>query len=116
VSAAGYGVKTITLRGQDVLFRTGQAEALGTKLRAAPRDRSQESGVRNQGSGVRGQGSSVKTRSSVLSPQPSVLSPSAVRVLPPPSGETLHEVYLRLPQNYLTEPDSLLAVLRRRLT
>jgi hypothetical protein len=37
-----------------------------------------------------------------------------VRVLPPPAGEKLHEVYLRVTANYL-EPETLLAVLRKRL-
>jgi hypothetical protein len=35
-------------------------------------------------------------------------------VLPPPSGERLHEVYFRPPANAM-EPETLLAVLRRRL-
>ncbi len=136
VSAAGYGVKTITLRGQDVLFRTGQPDALAERLRApsspigggvspgrSPRlTEGALSSTASTPSGTRGGAATTpsrRTRGSVqppaLNPQSSVLSPSAVRVLPPLSGETLHEVYLRVPPSYL-EPDTLLAVLRRRLS
>ncbi len=136
VSAASYGVKTITLRGLDVLFRTGQPDALSTRLRApsspigggvslgrSPRltegalssTASTPTGTRAGAVTTRGTRAKGSVQPPALSPQSSALSPSSVRVLPPPSGESLHEVYLRLPQNYL-EPDTLLAVLRRRLS
>jgi transcription-repair coupling factor (superfamily II helicase) len=87
VAAAGVGVRTITLRGQDVLLRTERAEATAEQLRSGG-----------------GMGSSP-TRS----------EPATVRVLPPPTGEKLHEVYFRPAPAALAEPATLLAVLRRRL-
>ncbi|CAG0970326.1 Transcription-repair-coupling factor [Phycisphaerales bacterium] len=42
-------------------------------------------------------------------------SGGTVRPLPPKEGETLAEVYFRPPPNYLTEPDTVLAVIRARL-
>ncbi|MFM9996719.1 MAG: transcription-repair coupling factor [Phycisphaerales bacterium] len=118
VAAAGLGVKIITIRGQDVLFRVERTEALAAKLNEKREREAPPQSVR----------SSVPARSferrlaAATAPRPGAASPglaapdvSAVRVLPPPSGETLHEVYLRVPRNYL-EPDTLLAVLRKRLT
>jgi transcription-repair coupling factor (superfamily II helicase) len=76
VGAALLGVRTIAIRGQDVLFRSDRPNEVASKLGGA-----------NAG---------------------------PVRVLPPPSGEKLHEVYWRPPQNYL-DPETLARVLRKRL-
>src|SRR5437588_9113925 len=49
-----------------------------------------------------------------LFPYTTLFRSGAVRVLPPPSGEKLHEVYWRPPANYL-DPETLVRVLRKRL-
>jgi len=90
VAAAGVGVRTISIRGQDVLLRTEQAEATAQRLRGGP-----DVG----GAPVR------------RPPQ----AAATVRVLPPPTGEKLHEVYYRPLPAAMAEPGTLLAVLRKRL-
>jgi hypothetical protein len=82
VLAAAVGVRTIAIRGQDLLLRSENPAATAERLRAAAPARS--------------------------------AGDAAIRVLPPPSGERLSEVYFRPPPNSL-EPETLLAVLRRRL-
>ncbi len=118
IAAAAHGVKTITLRGRDVLFRTDQPEALAEKLRTASSP---------PGGGER-RSRELGAPSPTATPPPRIrrgapsatlahrsgLTTTAVRVLPPPSGESLHEVYLRVPENYL-EPETLLSVLRKRM-
>ncbi|MEX2217713.1 MAG: transcription-repair coupling factor [Phycisphaerales bacterium] len=79
VAAAALGVRTISIRGADVLFRTDKPEAIAARLSAGER------------------------------------TANTVRVLPPPSGEKLHEVYWRVPPNYL-DPETLVRVLRKRLS
>jgi transcription-repair coupling factor (superfamily II helicase) len=91
VALAGLGVRSLAIRGQDLLFRSERPDALAERLRATDPVR-----PASRGRAV------------------AVAAESTVRVLPPPSGEKLSEVYLRLPRNYL-EPETLLAVLRRRL-
>src|SRR5678815_2480690 len=93
ISAAAVGVRTISIRGPDVLIRTENAPATAEVLRHAGDDRP----VKNH---------KVQGASSPAT--------ATVRVLPPPSGESLHEVYFRLPPAYF-EPVTLLAVLRKRL-
>jgi transcription-repair coupling factor (superfamily II helicase) len=102
VAAATLGVKTITLRVPDVLFRTENPAVVAEQLRSAGRD---------------GKANAAKpdaSRFSLAKPK-SAEAEVTVRVLPPPSGEKLHEVYMRVPENYL-EPDTLLSVLRKRLS
>lgn len=85
VLAALLGVRTIAVRGQDLLLRTENAAATAERLNAGAPAPSGRSG-----------------------------GPSTVRVLPPPSGERLAEVYFRPPPS-AHEPETLLAILRRRL-
>jgi transcription-repair coupling factor (superfamily II helicase) len=112
VLAAGLGIKTISIRGQDVLFRTDSPKAEQERLLNSPSLR--------EGAGVRvpersGPPTKLRVAPTITNPGalPSFLA-SAVRVLPPPSGERLHEVYLRPPANYM-DPETLLRVLRKRL-
>jgi transcription-repair coupling factor (superfamily II helicase) len=104
VAAAGLGVRTITLRGSDVLFRTDQPAAVAERLRASVRGPEKQAAART-GANRFALGGATKA-----APEPE----TPVRVLPPPAGEKLHEVYLRVTANYL-EPETLLAVLRKRL-
>ena len=91
VAASRLKVRSVSIRGADVLFRARPADtgAVAQSLRgeAAPA------------------GSGGATGTGVV---------GAATVLPPPSGEELGEVYLRLPPNFM-EPASLLRVLRTRL-
>jgi transcription-repair coupling factor (superfamily II helicase) len=86
-------VRSAAIRGPDVIFRAKADDAarLASQLREGPRAQSTDAKVR---------------------PMPSV-QPS-VTLLPPPSGETLSEVYFRPPENYM-DPTTLLRVLRARL-
>jgi transcription-repair coupling factor (superfamily II helicase) len=121
VAAAGLGVRTITLRGSDVLFRTDNPGPLAERLRASGRpERRAESpphrDERRAGRPPHRQPAADPNRFALAgretrtAPEPE----APVRVLPPPAGEKLHEVYLRVPPSYL-EPETLLAVLRKRL-
>jgi transcription-repair coupling factor (superfamily II helicase) len=93
-------VRTVAIRGQDVMFRTDRPAPLAERLRS----------------------SAAESTKSAPAPgsarhflqQAQMQQAPSVRVLPPPTGEKLHEVYYRPPPNYL-EPETLLAVLRRRL-
>jgi transcription-repair coupling factor (superfamily II helicase) len=103
LAASALGVRSITLRRPDVLFRTdnptGVAAALSSGgVAAASGGRVEPS--RNRVSLPHGRGSE----------QPRF----SVRSLPPPTGESLHEVYFRPPPEYLV-PYTLVAVLRHRL-
>lgn len=114
VLAAGLGVKTISIRGQDVLFRTDSPKAVQDRLISLPK-----AGAEGRNSGIlRAKDlAPTKTRVAPATPKPDTLPSfpaSAVRVLPPPTGERLHEVYLRPPANYM-DPETLLRVLRKRL-
>ncbi len=100
VAAAGLGVRTISIRGQDVLFRTDSPRAVQERLVTEKEVNRPRSGTERK---------SAKGKDAPSFPA------AAVRVLPPPTGEKLHEVYLRPPANYL-EPETLLRVLRKRLT
>jgi transcription-repair coupling factor (superfamily II helicase) len=115
VAAAGLGVRTITLRGSDVLFRTDQPAAVAERLRASVR---QVDDGRRAGRPPHQQPRQDANRFSLAAARAMAAPPpepeTPVRVLPPPAGEKLHEVYLRVTANYL-EPETLLAVLRKRL-
>jgi transcription-repair coupling factor (superfamily II helicase) len=102
LAAAGLGVRSITIRGVDVLFRTENPSAVAERLAGyarAPLSAGSKGRV-GLGSGAPGRESGTRSH--------------PVRVLPPPSGESLHEVYFRPPPAYM-EPDTLVAVLRKRL-
>ncbi len=88
VRASVLRIRSISLRGQDVLMRAkpNDALAVAAKLRGDP-------------SGSAGAGGS---------------NTLSVTVLPPKSGEESSEIYIRPPAAYL-EPGTLLAVLRKRL-
>jgi transcription-repair coupling factor (superfamily II helicase) len=75
LALAGLGVRTLTIRDKDVIFRTPAPGELAARLQ-----------------GIRG----------------------AVTPLPPKSTDSLAEVYYRPPTQYM-EPETLLAVLRKRL-
>lgn len=115
VAAAGLGVRVITLRGRDVLFRVENPGALAAMLerdrravaaRSAPTpDGSNASPARSPLAGRRKPAATAARTAGVVE------TPAAVRVLPPPAGESLHEVYLRVPRSDL-EPDTLLRMLR----
>jgi transcription-repair coupling factor (superfamily II helicase) len=93
-------VRTVAIRGPDVMFRTDRPGPLAERLRSS----------------ADGQARSTPQPGSArfFLQQAQTQQAPQVRVLPPPTGEKLHEVYLRPPPNYL-EPETLLAVLRRRL-
>jgi transcription-repair coupling factor (superfamily II helicase) len=83
LAAASLGVRSVSIRERDIVFRTDRPADTAAALRAgSPAERSGG-------------------------------APSVV-VLPPKSHEELAEVYFRPPPAYL-EPETLLAVLRRRL-
>jgi transcription-repair coupling factor (superfamily II helicase) len=110
VAAASLGIRTITIRGQDVLFRTDSPKPVQDKLTAPTAREARVAPVPIS--------APRSVRIAVATPSKPEALPSfpasAVRVLPPPSGEKLHEVYLRPPANYM-DPETLLTVLRRRL-
>jgi len=83
IAAAALGVRTITIRERDLVFRTANADALAALLAAS----------------AAGSGSAAN---------------ATVRALAPKTPGDLAEVYFRPPDAYL-EPDTLLAILRRRL-
>ncbi len=131
VLAAGVGVRTIAIRGADILMRTESPDALRARLessRAAPErpqtppatgpERSKSRPTNERVStlvGLRPTRSAPSNAPARAPERPAPCSPDlVVRVLPPPTGDRLHEVYVRVPEQYL-EPDTLLAVLRRRL-
>ncbi len=87
VAAAGVGIRTITLRGPDVLLRTENAQATAERLQSAA--------LGKQG-------------------RPDPAATPTIRVLAPPTGERLAEVYFRPPPNHM-EPETLLRILRHRL-
>lgn len=82
VAASHLKVRSVSIRGADVLFRAKPADTPVVALALSG----------DTAAGIAG----------------------GVTVLPPPSGEDLGEVYLRLPPNFM-EPASLLRVLRTRL-
>jgi transcription-repair coupling factor (superfamily II helicase) len=108
-AAATFGIKTITLRPPDILFRTENAAAVAEQLRSVGQASRLPPEVASRASGR-----PDPNRFSLAKPKPDAQPETSVRVLPPPSGEKLHEVYFRVPESYL-EPDTLLAVLRKRL-
>jgi hypothetical protein len=110
VLAAGLGIKTISIRGQDVLFRTDSPKPVQERLLNSPSLREGAGGREPNAPVARG----LPPRPARVATAAPSFPPSAVRVLPPPSGEKLHEVYLRPPANYM-EPETLLRVLRKRL-
>jgi transcription-repair coupling factor (superfamily II helicase) len=106
--AAALGVRTVTIRGQDVLFRAEHPAPVAEKLRSS------EPRPQRARAGAPGAPGSARYYLQQAQASETATQQSTVRILPPPSGEKLHEVYFRPPANYL-EPDTLLAVLRRRL-
>lgn len=116
IAAANVGVRTISLRGPDVLLRTENPVATAERLQrpeprqpaATPRPDPRTPASRTpQPRGRPGYPEGPQPASAAAAP--------SVRMLPPPSGEKMHEVYYRPPSNYL-EPETLLAVLRTRLS
>ena len=103
VAAAALGVKSITLRTPDVLFRTENPAGVAEQLRSVGRA-DKPAPARTDAA-----------RFSLARPKAPGEPELSVRVLPPPTGERLHEVYLRVPESYL-EPETLLRVLRKRLS
>jgi hypothetical protein len=95
IFAAGVGVRTIAVRGADLLLRTENPAATGEQLRRAHGPTPRE--PQRAGRGMERPDGAAN-----------------VRILPPPGGEGLHEVYFRPPPNAL-EPETLLAILRKRL-
>jgi transcription-repair coupling factor (superfamily II helicase) len=96
ILAARVGVRTIAVRGQDLLLRSESPDATAEQIR----------GTGSQPVSPAGRGSLAQRGLTERDP--------AIRVLPPADGERLHEVYFRPPSNSF-EPETLLAILRRRL-
>jgi transcription-repair coupling factor (superfamily II helicase) len=131
IRAAGLGCKSVTLREKDIIFRTGRPNDLVAKLSvvreradlerreaenaamAAARSKRAVSTSRGVSAADRGPVTSIARRSGESRGSDAV---GRVTVLPPKSGDTLHEVYFRPPENYLVEPETLLLVLRRRMS
>ncbi|MBS0192090.1 MAG: transcription-repair coupling factor [Phycisphaerales bacterium] len=86
IAAVGLGVRSISLREKDVLFRTTLAKELAEKLGRTPPDLAKA-------------GKALQV---------------SVTALPASKGQDLAEVYFRPPEKYL-EPETLLSVLRKRL-
>ncbi len=83
IACAALAVRTVTIRGSDVIFQTRNAKPLAQKLSTVPP----------------GQSKAIEAK---------------VTVLPSKNSDTLADVYFRPPPKYL-EPETLLAVLRKRL-
>ncbi len=90
VLASALQVRSIAVRERDVLIRAkpGDADRVGDRLKS-------------------GGGGASATRSPEHGLQ--------VTVLPPATGETLAEVYVRPPTSYMDRPETMLRVLRARL-
>ncbi len=119
IAAAILGCKSITLREKDVIFRTSLPKEVGTRLESA---RELPDVIRETARLAELQAAQAARRSGpVRKPSKPMPAPTTadltgrVTVLPPKSGDTLHEVYFRPPEKYLVEPEMLLLALRRRL-
>ncbi|MFN0131321.1 MAG: transcription-repair coupling factor [Phycisphaerales bacterium] len=107
VLAAGLGIKTVSIRGQDILFRSDRPDAVAERLNSRAVKPKEASPARLTLAMAKARATGTHEQAAAI--------PAAVRVLPPPTGERLHEIYLRLAPNSF-EPQTLLAVLRRRLS
>ncbi len=123
IAAANLGCKSITLREKDVIFRTSMPQELQTRLSVAKE--TAELAVREAAAqSQRAAGKEAKPARRTLSrpasfdkelPSKDTPLPGRVTVLPPKSGDSLHEVYFRPPERYVVEPETLLLALRKRL-
>ncbi|MCG3122221.1 MAG: Transcription-repair-coupling factor [Phycisphaerales bacterium] len=111
IAAAELGCKSVTLREKDVIFRTTlpkEVEARLSSVRPAEAAKAAaEAGAAPAKPARKGAAKPAASSAAEL--------PGRVTVLPPKSGDTLHEVYFRPPESYIVEPDTLLWVLRTRL-
>ncbi|HLO40347.1 MAG TPA: transcription-repair coupling factor [Phycisphaerales bacterium] len=115
VLAAGLGCRSVMLKEKDVIFRTTQPKELESRLTIARE--SAELAQRAAEEPPRKPARKVFVRSTP-SASPAAREqnlPGRVTVLPPKTGDTLHEVYFRPPETYVVEPETLLFALRRRL-
>jgi transcription-repair coupling factor (superfamily II helicase) len=115
--AAQVGVRTITVRGQDLLLRTENPAATAEQLRRAIESNPTIPAGARLPSTRRGPVERVRRPAPAIAgdgPAHRLEGDAAVRVLPPPSGERLAEVYFRPPPDSF-EPETLLAILRQRL-
>ncbi|MBX3391545.1 MAG: transcription-repair coupling factor [Phycisphaeraceae bacterium] len=108
IAAAELACRSVVLKDKDVIFRTGSPESVAGRLRAGT-----PPGQRPSTSAPEGAGRAARSARAGSSGDGSL--PGRITVLPPRSGDTLHEVYFRPPENYLAEPETLLSVVRRRL-
>ncbi|MFO0858923.1 MAG: transcription-repair coupling factor [Phycisphaerales bacterium] len=87
VAAVALGVKSVSVREKDVIFKVTHAKDLAERLARTPPELAKA-------------GKALQV---------------SVTVLPAPKGQDLAEVYFRPPEKYL-EPETLLSVLRKRMT
>lgn len=92
VSASRLNIRTLAVRDKDVLIRALPADAskVALLMQAPP----------------------ATPLGSPAQRQPEI----SVTLLPPPKGESMSEIYVRPPASYMTDPVSLLRVLRARLS
>ena len=114
LAASALGVRSITIRGPDALFRTDNPAAVVAALSTTPeRERGDSAG--GMGAALGGHGGSSRSNRALPHGRAPEKPQFSVRSLPPPTGESLHEVYFRPPPEYL-KPDTLVTVLRHRLS
>ncbi|MCC6426584.1 MAG: transcription-repair coupling factor [Phycisphaerales bacterium] len=124
IAAALLACRSITLREKDVIFRTALPKELEIRLGTARElpdlvrenarlaEEQAKGAARRSGPGARRAPGRAPVGAPVVTTEDLT---GRVTVLPPKSGDTLHEVYFRPPENYLVEPETLLLALRRRL-
>ncbi|MCC6228213.1 MAG: transcription-repair coupling factor [Phycisphaerales bacterium] len=98
IALAGLRVKTATIRDKDVIFRTPEPSQIAERLKAVPKEDKPAS-----------------AKSTWPRPGAPTKPAESVVALPPKAGETLSEVYFRPGDRVMESPDTLLAILRRRL-
>ena len=104
VAASALNIRSIAIRGQDVLIRARPQDASAVAARLSASSPAQAGEV-VRGSARTGGGPSAGGG------KPINLNPT---LLPPRKGEEMSEIYLRPPPNYM-DPNTLLRVLRTRL-
>jgi len=113
VAASKLGIKTITIREKDVIFRCERGDVVADKLKAPIQTQAQVQAKSPQPTADMPYSQRRKLAQQAAA---SSVRDTAVHVvaLPPKTPQDLAEVYFRPPEAYL-EPETLLRVLRKRL-
>ncbi len=109
MAASKLGIRTITIREKDVIFKCERSDVVAEKLKApvqaaAPIPTPTADMPYSQRRKLAQQAAAASTRETAVH----------VVALPPKTPQDLAEVYFRPPETYL-EPETLLRVLRKRL-